>query len=282
MLSRLSSPNITRNITKYFSVAASQGISGNAGLITGNFSAFNKSEANIIKDTMDEHGQALVILYDRDSISVPANERSEWIRRHFKDDDRLEVRVAYAPPPEVGEEGYSSEKYLSYLHRQIPEHIKVDSVCCDNEYSKLFAKKMGIKYSGATLREDTDKKQELVPEAYENIKDRFNNGIIDESEFVSSYESYSNGLKEKILDSNKDHPAPDSIFERTPWDLEGLNRTNPPVVVGKIDDKGEQEEFSKRGNIQVCDMPVYMPGQGWKIPKELKPYVGALKKIVAA
>ena len=51
-------------------------------------------------------------------------------------------------------------------------------------------------------------------------------------------------------------------LKRKCWDTKYFNQVNLPDVVGRVN----PEVFSKFNGIRVLDMPIYMPGQGWKIP----------------
>ena len=68
-----------------------------------------------------------------------------------------------------------------------------------------------------------------------------------------------------LLDLN---PECDEDYLTQPrlWSNKEFNKPNLPVVIGEITD---HEAFSKPNKIRVLDMPIRMPGQGWKIPSKL-------------
>jgi len=61
------------------------------------------------------------------------------------------------------------------------------------------------------------------------------------------------------------------------WDISEFNKINLPEVVGKI---SEKREFSAKNNIRVLDMPIFMPGQGWKIPRGLHQFSEIVKMVI--
>ena len=56
-------------------------------------------------------------------------------------------------------------------------------------------------------------------------------------------------------------------MERKFWEIENFNTVNLPEVIGTC----TAEELKFRG-IRVLDMPIYMPDQGWSIPKPLQQF----------
>lgn len=53
-------------------------------------------------------------------------------------------------------------------------------------------------------------------------------------------------------------------MKRKLWDIREFSKVNLPEVVCRIND---QERFSQNNGIRVLDLPIYMPDQGWRIPK---------------
>lgn len=60
-----------------------------------------------------------------------------------------------------------------------------------------------------------------------------------------------------------------------PWDISLFGQINLPDVVGELKDK---EGFSVNRGIRVLDMPVYMPGIGWRVPKEHRQFIEVIAK----
>lgn len=261
----------------------------NVALITGNFSYFTKEEANIIQAGLRD-GHVLVLIYDRDSIIVSANERAMWVREHFKHHQDLEVRVAYGAPLE---QPGSEAVFSTFIKKQLPSYMTITSVRCNNFYSKKLSDDLqaAIKLLPNStpfdsleklIKRDPKANQSLImPIALRRLVSPFEE-VIDQKTFIEAVESEKLAVKQDMLRLNPDHPNQHDFFKRTQWDLKALNQVNLPVVIGQLDDKTDQKSFSALSNTQVFDMPVYMPGQGFKIPKELGPYLPVLKKIVAA
>lgn len=57
--------------------------------------------------------------------------------------------------------------------------------------------------------------------------------------------------------------------KRKLWDIEEFNKTNlPKILEGRVN----KIKFSKNNNIRVLDLPIHIPGQGWKIPENLSQF----------
>lgn len=78
------------------SVAAHQGIQGSAALWTGDIPVLHNGLVEMFKQILATE-QLAVLIFDKTSIAVPANERACWLRRELNDSDNLEVQVVYAP-----------------------------------------------------------------------------------------------------------------------------------------------------------------------------------------
>lgn len=237
---------LTAHLPKLTTIA--QGIQGKAELITGNFKTFTKSEARNIADSLSR-GKTLVLVYDRDIIQIPANERAAWIRHHFNHHPNLEVRVAYAPPAEASND---------YIAKQIPAHISI---------TKHLA-----------LGETNDS---LTTTSIKRLLNSFKTALSSDK-FEALIQQSSLNLKEQIINANPFHPNLHHIFERTEWDLRQLNRCNLPVKVGHLGSPILRAAFSNPFQAQVFDMPIYMPGQGWKIPAEFNHLAPTIARIAAA
>ncbi len=62
-------------------------------------------------------------------------------------------------------------------------------------------------------------------------------------------------------------------MKRKPWNVDEFAKVNLPEVIGKVDPK----TFSQFKGIRVLDMPIHMPGQGWKIPEELSQFAETIQ-----
>jgi len=283
-----STKTITEKLTMQPPPVVAQGVRGRVELVTGNFSFLTKYEINAIQAGLSK-GKVLTIVYDRDSIMVPANERAMWIREHFKNNANLEVRVAYGPPPE---KDHNESEFISYIKKQLPNNVQVGSVRCSNLYSALLAKDLNVPFlpspdlkdikplEEAIKRDPNAHKHLLLPAVAKRVISPFRE-IIDPDSFKQLCESEKTIVQEDILRLNHDHPNSDSFFSRTRWNTASLGRINLPVAIGKVDTK-YRKAFSNHTNAQIFDMPVYMPEQGWKIPMELSPYQHVFAKMVAA
>lgn len=224
-----------------------QGIKGEAELLYGDFKEFNGSEARAIAASL-ERGKTFVLLFDRDSIAVPANERASWIRHHFEHNPNLEVRVAYAAP--------ETPEY-SYLTTQIPGDIQI------------------TRHTQIENTVDTP-----MPIAKNRVRNPFQQ-LVSATIFDTITERHAHQLKQRIQESNPFHPNYHTMFDRTDWDLSQLKGCNLPVKIGHIGSHIARAAFSAPLITQVFDMPIYMPGQGWKIPAEFSDILPIIARIRA-
>lgn len=277
-----------RNFSSSIKPRIGQRITGPVSLITGNFKYLSIPEKKAIQGALDK-GNALVLVYDRDSISVPANERAMWIRRQFNFNPALEVRVAYGPPAE--KEG-GEALYASYIKKQIPKDVTINSVRCNNSYSQYLAKDLKVPFISPNNSETFEKQDELIKNAPDEHKEQiapiarkrtlnpFRN-TIDPLLFEVQCEQEKNTVLRDMMTKNPGHLR-SSFFKRTAWNTEELKNINYPVLIGNVSDRRHRNTFSSLKNTQVFDMPVYMPGQGWNIPVELEPYSPVMARITAA
>lgn len=205
-----------------------QGVRGAVELITGNFSYFTKYEAEAIESSLKK-GKTFILVFDRDNISVPANERAMWIREYFQHHPDLEVRIAYSPPPE--KEG-NQERYVPYIKKQLSPHIQVTAVGCGNHYSALLSQALDVPVNPMAQlihSETMDQEIKQNPAAYEDILfpviakrviSPFQQ-IIDEDEFKQLCEIEMECVKAYIERLNRNHPNQDGFFKRTPWNPAG-------------------------------------------------------------
>lgn len=81
-------------------------------------------------------------------------------------------------------------------------------------------------------------------------------------------------VRQKTKKLNPDQ-SEEKLFTARRWDVRKFEEINLPVVVGELKDK---EKFSEQQGMRILDLPIKMPGQGWKIPEELEQF----KEILAA
>ena len=65
---------------------------------------------------------------------------------------------------------------------------------------------------------------------------------------------------------------------RKTWDIREFGKVNLPEIIGQVSPKFSA--FRENNRIRVLDMPIYMPGQGWKIPSEIADQFGELISLV--
>ena len=63
-------------------------------------------------------------------------------------------------------------------------------------------------------------------------------------------------------------------MQRKHRDIKEFGKVNLPQIVAEID-----PSYAKFSGIRVLDMPVYMRGQGWQIPKELDQFRQILREV---
>lgn len=81
----------------------------------------------------------------------------------------------------------------------------------------------------------------------------------------------------KDLEKKNKHHTPKTLWENLYWNIDYYSRENLPVVIGELTDK---EVFSKaldHKGLRFLDLPIYMPDQGWRIPRELAQF----KEVIA-
>lgn len=241
--------------------ALTQGITGEAALITGDFRSLTLEDKNLISHSLKKAQQTLVLVNDRNVIQTPANERAQWIRKTFNDMNQLQVMVVYGAPEK-------NEDYLQFIKNKIPKNIKITHVYCQQQYSSDLAKALGALHQ---LIPKINKTETL----YGDSIARFQNPIPFHPEEEIN-------IKQKIALLNPNHPNQEVFFKRIKWDMQQLNRKNLPLIVGEITDSTEKKQFSDPNQTQVYDMPIYIPNQGWQIPQELSAYTSVIKQIVHA
>jgi hypothetical protein len=70
------------------------------------------------------------------------------------------------------------------------------------------------------------------------------------------------------------------IFHKKPWSIAAFDEPHLPAIVGRLQDK---TAFSSRVGekfLLFMDMPIYLPGKGWQIPKELEQFREAIVRAV--
>lgn len=65
------------------------------------------------------------------------------------------------------------------------------------------------------------------------------------------------------------------------WDIGNYNSTNTPAIVAVLPDTGRAAFSAQRGD-RVQDLCFRMPGQGWKLPTLLRPYLDAIRLSIEA
>lgn len=267
-----------------------QGVRGDVFLFTGDFRYFTKTQAAAIAASLKQ-GQVYVLLFDKDSIAVPANERALWILNHFNHSANLEVRVAYGAPSEVEAK---DPRFIQFIQQQLPTDIKIIEVNCANEYSKKLADALGCSWRSPITNQVSWQEHEFSiqhhPLAHKtllhakHIKRIFKpfTEAINERWFHKQIELATPLVEKYMRQANKEHPNHESLFSRVPWDLSALKQINLPIKIAPLQTMTEKQAFNSPLTAQVFDMPFYMPEQGYKIPQELAPYVPFLAKCVAA
>lgn len=61
----------------------------------------------------------------------------------------------------------------------------------------------------------------------------------------------------------------DDLFTMKTWDVSAFGEPHLPVTVAALPDP---EAFSAQRGLRILDMAIYMPGQGWAVPQELKQF----------
>lgn len=268
-------PLINRGVQRFnrsFSTAPTQGIKGQAALITGDFKQFTTADKQLMQHVLNSESQLLVVVNDRNTIQIPANERAHWIRKEFNNHPRLQVMVVYGAAELNDDKALLS--YSQLIQSKRPHTVTFSTVWCQNQYSPLLAQLLRLPH-------------EAVPIANPGsiIKGDTTNRFTQPIEFPEKVEQEKSSQAARALIESLnpvDHPNKPSFFKRVRFDLSALNKPNLPIVIGKITDQLEQKLFSAADNIQAYDMPIYAPGKGWRIPKELTPYSSVIDRIVAA
>lgn len=58
-------------------------------------------------------------------------------------------------------------------------------------------------------------------------------------------------------------------MQRRLWNVNEFDKVNLPEILGKVD----ANTFSEFNGVRILDMPIYMPGQGWKIPDDVSQFL---------
>jgi len=70
------------------------------------------------------------------------------------------------------------------------------------------------------------------------------------------------------------------IFSKKMWDINYYDQVNLPIVLGKLDDTTLFSQADRNNPIRFLDLPIFMPGQGWKIPGILSQFREVIAKAV--
>lgn len=254
-----------------FSTAPTQGIRGQAALITGDFKQFTVADKKLMQEALRSERQLFVVVNDRNTIQIPANERAHWIRKAFNHDQRLQVMVVYGAA-ELSDKS-ALLNYSKLIQTKLPKIIDFSSLYCQNHYSPVLAQLLSLPHYKTA---NTDNPTAIISGAK---KGRLSQMI----EFPNTEDKPIDEMRATIESLNPDnHPNKSSFFQRIRFDLNALNKPNLPIITGRITDPAEQAQFSSADNVQVYDMPIYVPGKGWRMPKELTPYASIIDRIVKA
>jgi fructose-1,6-bisphosphatase/inositol monophosphatase family enzyme len=80
------------------------------------------------------------------------------------------------------------------------------------------------------------------------------------------------------LNPDRDHRW---LLSTPSWDIAHYDRVNAPMAIGELP-AGARAAFSEPRGDRVQDLAVRMPGQGWRLPRLLAPYLDALRIAVEA
>ncbi|MEC7838724.1 MAG: hypothetical protein VX777_01645 [Chlamydiota bacterium] len=96
---------------------------------------------------------------------------------------------------------------------------------------------------------------------------------------TKDFESTKIDYRKKIQSLNPSYDKKNLFFNKK-WDLDYFLRENNPIVLGKIVDT--ETYLRKRNDIgmRFLDMPIHMPGQGWRIPVELEQFKEVIEMAV--
>ncbi len=105
-------------------------------------------------------------------------------------------------------------------------------------------------------------------------------GVLEIEELHASHSAqerteYRRALKQKNCHSYHD------LFVKKPWDLEYFQEQHVPVIIGKLSNPAEFSRPQEQG-MHYVDMPIFMPGQGWRIPKELIQFSELIARVIEA
>lgn len=71
------------------------------------------------------------------------------------------------------------------------------------------------------------------------------------------------------------------LFSNKPWNIDYYDQENYPVILGTISDQKTFSSRQKGVGLRFLDMPIHMPGQGWRIPPELEQFKEVITRAVA-
>lgn len=76
------------------------------------------------------------------------------------------------------------------------------------------------------------------------------------------------------------NPSHKNIWQRKYWNIDYYNDKNLPVIVGTLNDTQSFSSRYREQGLRFLDLPIYMPGQGWRIPTELEQLKQVIKMAV--
>src|SRR6185436_1659717 len=87
-------------------------------------------------------------------------------------------------------------------------------------------------------------------------------------------------VRRRLVAQNPQHDHRRLLATPT-WDIENYNRLNRPAIVATLPEGGRAAFSAQRGD-RVQDLCFRMPGQGWKLPRLLQPYLDSIRLSIEA
>lgn len=88
-----------------------------------------------------------------------------------------------------------------------------------------------------------------------------------------------NEIAKQII-MNNNGKSLDYLFRRFFWDIKIFNNKNLPIVVDKIRNKSSFDKKHQSKFFWLLDLPIKMPGIGWKVPSELSQFSEFISKSI--
>ena len=123
------------------------------GFTIGKFAPLHKGHQYLIETALEEMDEVYVIVYDTNLISIPTEQRANWIKKLYPS---VNVILAKNPPSKYGMDEESIKIQTDYL-KKVMGNIKGTHFFSSEKYGRFVARDLNV------VNRVVDYKRELIP-----------------------------------------------------------------------------------------------------------------------